>query len=326
MKYFKTILFSLLFINVGYSQSYNFVDDFLTNDVLTLDHYTSSVLVNDVGDFCVNGDKGLCLNVLNNGNNPSPIVSQHSGWFTKVNGQWILSNQGQNFFVQAEAVTAPDNAFIKFCSKNPSDPNQTWYCTQVFESICFQPGESSICGPLPAELIEYEAFQVDATSVQIYWASVNEVNVERWVLSRSSDLRSFIELVHVSGADEENSINDYIYIDRNTSSGYNYYKLESIDFDGTVQDHGYRTVFIQKEEQINIFGTGQDSFTIDYNMDHPSKLSVFTFNGRLLSQQDLPSGSSRKVINMEDIPQGMYIINVTSPNNSVSKQLFLSPE
>jgi len=99
---------------------------------------------------------------------------------------------------------------------------------------------------LPVELLSFAVREISNESVQIEWSSVNEENLDRYEVERSLDGESFemIGYAFAIGSLEETK---YDFTDYAPEIGLNYYRLKSIDNDGSVSYSTVQSAVISDE-------------------------------------------------------------------------------
>ncbi|MCX7954660.1 MAG: hypothetical protein N3A01_05670, partial [Bacteroidales bacterium] len=102
--------------------------------------------------------------------------------------------------------------------------------------------------PLPIELAEFKAYPY-GKFVKTEWVTYSEYNNDYFVVEKSTDLQTFIEVGKVKGAGFSSVINKYELIDNYPIPGVSYYRLKQVDFDGkyTYSD----TVAVLFEQSVN---------------------------------------------------------------------------
>jgi hypothetical protein len=85
--------------------------------------------------------------------------------------------------------------------------------------------------PLPVELLSFFA-ECNSDYVSLSWATASEVNNDRFVIERSSDLRNFIAIESVFGQGNTTIYQEYSFFDYEPIRKA-YYRLKQVDFDGT---------------------------------------------------------------------------------------------
>ena len=92
-------------------------------------------------------------------------------------------------------------------------------------------GASLNCTPLPVELIRFNAI-VNASKVDINWATASEINNDYFSVERSKDGIVFEEVLKVDGAGNSSSMINYFEVDYHPIVGVSYYRLKQRDFNG----------------------------------------------------------------------------------------------
>lgn len=92
--------------------------------------------------------------------------------------------------------------------------------------------EASLPGvSLPIELIIFEGKNMLNYNL-ISWSTASETNNDYFIVERTTDDFTYIELVIINGAGTSSSIKDYNFSDFNFKRGINYYRLTQVDYDG----------------------------------------------------------------------------------------------
>lgn len=88
--------------------------------------------------------------------------------------------------------------------------------------------------PLPVRLISFEANESE-NSALLYWQTAMEDNVSYFEVERSTDARRFEKIGQVKAMGESNTLQKYTFTDADFArmSGTAYYRLRSVDLDGT---------------------------------------------------------------------------------------------
>ena len=85
----------------------------------------------------------------------------------------------------------------------------------------------------PLTLLSFNA-GYDNSNLTIWWKTTNEINTKAFDVERSLDARNF-EAIGTVTATNLRSDNKYSFIDKNPAIGVVYYRLKTIDKDGTVR-------------------------------------------------------------------------------------------
>ncbi|MFO7789229.1 MAG: T9SS type A sorting domain-containing protein, partial [Bacteroidales bacterium] len=84
---------------------------------------------------------------------------------------------------------------------------------------------------LPIELLSFTA-KCTGDNITINWTTASETNNDYFILEKSRDMDDFVEIARIEGQGFSSTNIEYIYDDSLIFSGYNYYRLTQVDFDG----------------------------------------------------------------------------------------------
>jgi hypothetical protein len=173
---------------------------------------------------------------------------------------------------------------------------------------------------LPVEIISFTAL-CDEQSVKIQWTSASEHQNAFYQLERSFDGITYDEIAMVTGAINSNEILDYSVIDAEKYSGNRYYRLSQTDLDGQRKMIGQPLVLSCEFDQtiVSLYpNPANDLLTISRNPEILNlEIQIIDLNGKLITHQILENDLLEAKINLNDISQGVYIVNVLSGNTSV---------
>jgi hypothetical protein len=152
-----------------------------------------------------------------------------------VADQWLLSATTSIIFQSSSAKvigTGPGNSEkIKFGNGNNGwsgdDGNLTGPGTL---DASFDKNNS----PLPIELLFFKVKQTNDSHL-LEWATASELNFDYFSVERSIDGITFKEIEQVKGFGTTKERKDYSFENRNALLGKNYYRLKSIDLDGSSE-------------------------------------------------------------------------------------------
>lgn len=149
----------------------------------------------------------------------------------RINYKYFL---GPNYANAETSTPAP-------CA-NPSNSDRFYEFTGgVEETEVYFFNTCDVSLALPVELTRFEATQAGKT-VLIDWGTAAEEDVDFFLVERSTTGTNFTLLQEVSARSAGRSSNAYGVTDEQPVSGINYYRLTTIDLDGTRHIEGVRTV------------------------------------------------------------------------------------
>ncbi len=117
--------------------------------------------------------------------------------------------------------------------------NTQW--TSTMQGLYFTPtcapcstATTSMCLPavLPVELLRFDG-RTEGSNVLLEWATASEQDSRHFVVERSDDLETFMPIGMVEAAGNSQAELHYTMLDERPAPGINYYRLRSVDLDGT---------------------------------------------------------------------------------------------
>jgi len=185
---------------------------------------------------------------------------------------------------------------------------------------------------LPVELASFGA-QVsrDKSKANLNWATSAEINASHFVVQRSTDGSNYDDIAIVFAQEgNSNSLRQYDY-DDNISAVSNsmvYYRLKIVDIDGNSKLSEVQLIRLGKEEQasnIMVYPNPTHSelrITIPDSWQGKSiSYSIFNVHGSLLKQKHTNNAAQTELLNIADLPVGIYVINVINGNETSTKRI-----
>ncbi len=166
----------------------------------------------------------------------------------------------------------------------------------------------SLGNPLPVELLLFDVRLADKT-VEIIWETLSELNISHFEVQRSLDGIDFETILSSDPKGGYNTGASYNEIDLSPKNGRTYYRLKTIDLDGSIEYSVARVIYldgmsnesdvvlfpnpIRSGNKINISSSGESSFAraiLFGSKGSKTNLMISTGDGSLLIPPDLPPG------------------------------------
>jgi len=170
---------------------------------------------------------------------------------------------------------------------------------------------------LPIELTDFQAVLVDNSAVELNWMTTSESNNDFFTIERTVDGKDFEVVGVVDGAGNSTIILDYKLVDKNPSTGSNYYRLKQTDFDG---NHTYSDL-VAVEVPVNFTDVGvfpnpvkgNGYLMFNSNTAEATKIVVFDVAGKRIFSKNYNSvkGNNKLIIPTDNLTQGMYLLSVS---------------
>ncbi|MCZ2392662.1 MAG: cadherin-like domain-containing protein, partial [Chitinophagales bacterium] len=178
---------------------------------------------------------------------------------------------------------------------------------------------------LPVELLYFDASS-QGCSIILNWATASELNNDYFEVQRSQDAINWETIARVIGHGTTNDRNDYSQVDASSLSGTVYYRLRQVDYDGTSELHkvvavqapscGSRKVIVYPNPTHHVLNV-----RIDYVNYNDLDIKIYDSKGGLVKQ--LTSVVSDNKIDVQSLPDGTYLLQLTSPTEQIGVYPFI---
>lgn len=216
-------------------------------------------------------------------------------------------------------------------------PNYNTNQTLTFETEhlnCFDINTISfICAViLPVEFLDFTAKPRDEISVELNWEIMQELNVAKYKVEKSTDGIDFVEIGEVSAKMNKNGPGNYNYIDMDPFWGTNYYRLKVMDKDGTFYYSKIATVvFKAKRYAAKIYpNPAKNIIFVDHSFPDsgPLIVSIFSNLNILVEQIRFERNQIKPTLSfsLENYIAGMYIIKIEDESGQEINEKFFKIE
>ena len=301
-------LFNIRFVQAGTSIAVNLANFkgtfFDLNGSNQINEYASIDLANASWQYS-NGTPGI-------------VVTQTSSLILGTSNNNSLSqsidtaNKSNSFIVTSQLASSFN---VKF---GFSQTVKGWSGNDQF-SLLFE-GVPAISASLPVTLINWSAAYAD-NKVALKWTTTIETNANYFTIERSFDGKEFTDKAMLFAAGNSNTINNYSYNDQipDGSNGLVYYRLKMVDLDGRYKMSETKVVRIGKPvDGVKIMAYPNpvvNEMRVSIPQSWQGKNINYTINGtngQLVKSYNVQFASQTEVIEMSQIPGGMYIIRVSN--------------
>ncbi|HSZ26303.1 MAG TPA: glycosyl hydrolase [Cytophagaceae bacterium] len=165
---------------------------------------------------------------------------------------------------------------------------------------------------LPVRLISFTG-QIDGNTTLLNWKTASEINVNNFVVERSSDGIHFTNIgtVYAKGGVNQNST--YSFIDMNPMYGINYYHLKIMDKDGKYTYSTIVSVNFGDTNLVSLYpNPADDILYISVSGSDDYIVSIYDNVGQeVITQQD------PKKITISNLASGIYMVKIIVENKPV---------
>jgi SdrD B-like domain/Secretion system C-terminal sorting domain/SprB repeat len=176
---------------------------------------------------------------------------------------------------------------------------------------------------LPIKIISFTVAP-KANQVQLQWVVAEQINVASYEAETSIDGRTFAKITSIIATG--NSSEGYGVIHQNPAPNLNYYRIKSIDKDGSISYSEIRKVNFGKVGDVIIYpnpvSKGVVNITITGTMINKSAtVSILSMEGKLISQQLITKTSQTEMIDVSTLANGSYVVKIVTDSEVVNKTI-----
>ncbi len=178
-------------------------------------------------------------------------------------------------------------------------------------------------GPLPVLGLEFNAKRINATTVELQWKTLQEINNKGFWIERKKDNEQnytavqFINSLAVNG--NASSPVSYSFTDDNNYSGKTFYRLEQVDIDGASEYSTIRMVggIVNKIIVLKAWPIPSNG-TVNVMAEGIEKdvLQLFDMSGKLIQQYNINNASPQQITGLS---KGVYVLRLAGKKDIVQK-------
>ncbi|HVD96870.1 MAG TPA: T9SS type A sorting domain-containing protein [Cytophagaceae bacterium] len=171
--------------------------------------------------------------------------------------------------------------------------------------------EFAPCIVLPIELLSFEVSKQGTQQTLVEWSTALELDNNYFVIERSQDGTHWSPIGTVAGAGNSHSILSYSFIDQEAAAGFNYYRLQQVDYNGKSSFSTIRSLNFGSELSISIFpNPAQDALTVQiYNLKGDVTIELINTLGQSVLIKTNATASN--TLDLSGMSAGVYYANIT---------------
>jgi hypothetical protein len=168
----------------------------------------------------------------------------------------------------------------------------------------------------PVELLDFTAYQVGESTVQLDWITAQEINNQEFQIERSLDGRLFKQIGQLEGAGNSDTERAYTYKDFSVPQTTIYYRLRQIDYDGEYSLSEIRQVVLSADfaPQVDIFPNPTSEYvTVDaaVSPDRRFEVRMIDMAGRVVyMKRDVKLSGNKLTIDVSSFSPDNYILQI----------------
>ncbi|MCS7073908.1 MAG: T9SS type A sorting domain-containing protein, partial [Bacteroidia bacterium] len=165
---------------------------------------------------------------------------------------------------------------------------------------------SNSLNPLPVEIHSFTG-NWNGNLVQLNWLTGVEVNVQKYVIERSDNQQNIVGIGEMLAT----GANAYQFSDLEPLTGTSYYRLKTVDFDGTFAYSNW--IEIQSKQfnsPISIYPNPVSNGTLTIE-GISGIISLFDISGKLVMETEI---SEKTTLPIQSLPSGLYFLHYIQEN------------
>jgi uncharacterized repeat protein (TIGR01451 family) len=179
--------------------------------------------------------------------------------------------------------------------------------------------------PLPVTLTSFQAAE-DGYLVNVMWATSIEEHVKQFEVLRSNNGTDFITIGTVKPGK-----NSYLFIDKQPVKGYNYYRLKSVDADGSFSLS--TIILVNLKNGVDIISslypnpaTGNATLKLQGTVEGNVFVQILDQQGRLITAKQFGvkhSGEFKTPLDLGRLAKGSYVLRIVISDKAYIQKLLI---
>lgn len=174
---------------------------------------------------------------------------------------------------------------------------------------------NSLMGVMPIKLISFVG-SFNRNQVELNWVTAQEEGFSHFEVERASSDFKFNQIGSVNGAGS-NTDDEQVYslTDANAIQGVNYYRLKSVDTDGTFEYSSVVAVNVETTKSINVFPNPSNGYFVNvsanFALGENTQVTIYSNEGMLIQKTSVTERETKVDFN-NHLASGVYILKYTS--------------
>lgn len=178
-------------------------------------------------------------------------------------------------------------------------------------------------GALPVNLISFQLFQNDNSSIKLNWETSAEKNTAYFEIMKSENMNKWENIGKINAKGNPKESVDYEFIDNEPIVGLNYYRLKMVDIDGKYDFSPVKAIKYGKaEDELNIYPNPNiESITVQGVTALEGNLKIYSMAGQDLTNviSIINLTNNQKQLNISNLPKGKYILKTSKISRTFIK-------
>lgn len=180
-------------------------------------------------------------------------------------------------------------------------------------------------GGLPIELVAFDAELVDNRQVRLDWTTSSEANTQSFVVQRSNNLAEWTEIATVPAAGNSEITLNYTEWDLQPLQGTSYYRLKTIDTDGSAEHSTVRSVTIGSETLATVFPNPVNDGILIVSMEalEAADVRILSTLGQPLLVHSTIIDTNKRAFEVAHFTSGVYYVEIRTTDGKSQRIKFV---
>ncbi|HEV7782878.1 MAG TPA: T9SS type A sorting domain-containing protein [Chitinophagaceae bacterium] len=174
---------------------------------------------------------------------------------------------------------------------------------------------------LPVKLVSFDAKKAGKQTL-VSWTTASEESSQSFIVERSANGTFFSAVGTVTAAGNSTIERNYSFTDIAPLRGNNYYRLKSVNLDGTASYSKVVLVVFDKQTQLEIFPNPVHDVLTIKNSFSSGMVSLYDVNGKQVRTQKITTANSSGInMSLSGLPNGVYVVKLESEGNTLQSKI-----
>jgi hypothetical protein len=173
----------------------------------------------------------------------------------------------------------------------------------------------------PVILLNFDASTSSGSSVLLTWTTSQEINSKVFEVEKSDDGKNFTSIGEVNAAGNSSVAHSYSLVDKQPLTGENYYRLKTINIDGTFSYSSIESIDYATKG-ISVYpNPAHDQIIIEHLAGNHASILITDLLGRIITRTNIAKGNTTTIINISFLNKGQYFLEYVDENYNVITKL-----
>lgn len=185
---------------------------------------------------------------------------------------------------------------------------------------------NSLMGILPIKLISFSGTTENGV-VSLSWVTAKEEGFDHFEIERASGNLVFEKIEQINGTGY-NTSDEHIYLvtDAMPVMGTNYYRLKSVDLDGSYEYSSIISAVVETSKSISVYPNPSTGYFINvstnFEIGENTEVMIFNQEGIMLQRSPITEREAR-IDFTNHLTSGVYILKYSSTTYSQTVRIFV---